>query len=53
MFRRPLHSSTLIGLDKNLSLRASALIVFPPTGEKESHEKNTSTLFTLLGFIVF
>ena len=53
MFRGPLHSSTLVDLEKILPLRASAPILFPPIGEKESYEKNASILFTLFGFSVF
>ena len=53
MFRSSLHSSTLVDLEKILPLRASASILFPPTGEKESYEKNTSILFILFGFSVF
>ena len=53
MFRRRLHSSTLVGVEKILPLRASAPTLFPPIGEKESYEKNASTLFTLFGFSVF
>jgi hypothetical protein len=53
MFRGCLHSSTSVGVEKILPLRASAPILFPPIGEKESYEKNTSTLFTLFGFIAF
>ena len=53
MFRSSLHSSTLVDLKKILPLRASAPIVFPLMGEKESYEKNASILFTLFGFSVF
>jgi len=52
MFRDPLHSSTLVGPEKNLLLRASAQTSFAPIVEKESYEKNTSTLFTLFDSIV-
>ena len=51
MFRGPLHPSTLVGVEI-LPLRASAPTLFPPIREKESYEKNTSTLFTLSSFVV-
>ena len=45
MFPGPLHSSDLV--TKILPSRASApTLIFPPQGEKETYEKNTSTLFT-------
>lgn len=54
MFRGPLYSSTLVGVAKRPSLaRKHTHLVFPPIGEKESYEKNTSTLFTLFDSIGF
>ena len=55
MFRSPLHSSGLVGMVKapSLARRQAHNPYFPPIREKESYEKNASTLFTLFGFIVF
>lgn len=50
MFRDPLHSSTL-AKDPSFARKRTNLD-FPPIGEKESYEKNTSTLFALFSSIV-
>jgi hypothetical protein len=52
MLRGPLHSSNRPGVERSFPCAQVHLSVFPPIGEKESYEKNTSAVFAVSNSVV-